>query len=91
MGSTPSPRQERLGELQRRLTALAAESAQIEDEIAALESDAVLKLEAPRPTLASPRTPAEKVALFLDLFGTRRSVYPKRWENEKTARNGYCG
>ena len=31
---------------------------------------------------------AEKIARFLDLFGTRRSVYPKRWENGKSAKNG---
>ncbi len=89
MDSTPPPRQQRLGELRRKLTALAAETAQTEDEIVALESDAGLAFEAPSSTQAPPRTPAEKIALFLDLFGTRRSVYPKRWENEKTGRNGY--
>lgn len=89
MDSDPPPRQQRLAELRRKLAALAAERAQTEDEIAALESDAGLALEAPSSTPTPPRTPAEKVALFLDLFGTRRSVYPKRWENEKTGRNGY--
>lgn len=89
MDSESPPRQQRLGELRRKLTALAAETAQTEDEIAALESDVGLEFEAPRSTQPPPRTPAEKVALFLDLFGTRRSVYPKRWENEKTGRNGY--
>jgi hypothetical protein len=89
MDSESPPRQQRLGELRRKLTELAAETAQTEDEIAALESDVGLELEGPRSTQAPPRTPAEKVALFLDLFGTRRSVYPKRWENGKTGRNGY--
>lgn len=89
MDSEPPPRQQRLRELRRKLTALAAETAQTEDEIAALESDAGLEFEAPRSTQPPPRTPAKKVALFLDLFGTRRSVYPKRWENEKTGRYGY--
>jgi len=89
MDSTQPPHQQRLGELRRKLTALAAETAQTEDEIAALESDAGFEFEAPHSTQAPPRTPAEKVALFLDVFGTRRSVYPKRWENEKTGRNGY--
>lgn len=88
MDSESPPRQQRLGELRRKLTALAAETAQTEDEIAALESDVGLEFEAPRSTQAPPRTPAENVALFLDLCGTRRSVYPKRWENEKTGRNG---
>ena len=30
------------------------------------------------------------MALFLDLFGTRRSVFPKRWENAKTGKSGYA-
>ncbi len=33
--------------------------------------------------------PAEKVALFLSLFGARRSVYPKLWENPKAGKKGY--
>jgi len=41
------------------------------------------------PASQPPRTPEEKVALFLDLFATRRSVYPKRWENAKTGKSGY--
>ena len=89
MESTPTPWQQRLGVLRRKLTTLAAEVTQIEDEIAELESDAVLKLEAPRAAQATPKTPAKKVALFLDLFGTRRSVYPKRWENQKAGKHGY--
>lgn len=68
MESTPPPRQQRLSELRRKLTAIAAESAQIEDEIAELESDAVLKLEAQSAAHVVPSTPAEKVALFLDLL-----------------------
>jgi len=79
--------QKQLVELKRKLAELAAETIRIEDEITALESDAVLKLETQGP--APPRTPAEKIALFLDLFGTRRSVYPKRWENGRTGRSGY--
>lgn len=36
-----------------------------------------------------PALPAEKVALFLSLFGARRSVYPRFWENPKTGKKGY--
>ena len=36
-----------------------------------------------------PSTPDEKVRLFLSLFGARRSVYPRLWENPKTGRKGY--
>jgi hypothetical protein len=33
--------------------------------------------------------PEEKVALFLDLFGARRDVYPKLWENSASGKKGY--
>jgi hypothetical protein len=33
--------------------------------------------------------PHDKVSLFLELFGARRSVYPKLWENAKTGKKGY--
>ncbi len=85
-----SPRQQRLADLRQKLAALTTEVAKTEDELVALESDGQLALGAtPVSTVQIPRTPAEKIALFLDLFGTRRSVYPKRWENRKTGKSGY--
>jgi hypothetical protein len=42
------------------------------------------------PATAEPLAPAQKVELFLNLFGARRSVYPKLWENSKTAKKGYA-
>ena len=36
-----------------------------------------------------PRSSDEKVVLFLSLFGARRSVYPRLWENLKNGRKGY--
>ncbi len=78
-------------DLRRRLAELTAAALKIEDELIALESERQLKLNATtaRAPTRAPYTPAEKVALFIDLFGTRRSVYPKRWENEKTGKSGY--
>ncbi len=72
------------------MTALDEERQRLERELQALE-------DAQRGTLpftaerAAPGTlqPAEKVALFLSLFGARRSVYPKFWENPKTGKKGY--
>ena len=32
---------------------------------------------------------SDKVALFLELFGARRDVYPKFWENASTGKKGY--
>lgn len=83
-------RQQCQADLRQKLAALTTEIAKTEAELVALESDGELALGAtPAPAVQIPRTPAEKVALFLDLFGTRRSLYPKRWENSKTGRNGY--
>ncbi|MSU48271.1 MAG: hypothetical protein EXS37_04125 [Opitutus sp.] len=85
-----SPRQLRAAGLRRRLTELAAELLKTEEELVALTSDEQLNLGAtPASAVQIPRTPAEKVSLFLDLFGTRRSVYPKRWENIKAGKSGY--
>jgi superfamily II DNA or RNA helicase len=85
-----SPRQLREAGLRLRLTALAAELLKTEEELVALTSDEQLNLGAtPASAVPIPCTPAEKVSLFLDLFGTRRSVYPKRWENNKAGKSGY--
>ena len=49
------------------------------------------EMEIPKLPLSAgvPRSSDEKVALFLSLFGARRSVYPRLWENQKAARKGY--
>ena len=86
-----SPQSLHATDLRRKLAELTAAALKIEDELVALESEGQLKLNAETAlaTTQAPCTPAEKVALFLDLFGTRRSVYPKRWENEKSRKSGY--
>lgn len=85
-----SQRQQRLTELRQRLAALTAEVVKTEEELTTLEADGQLNLGAPLAAAVQiPRTPAEKISLFLDLFGTRRSVYPKRWENHKAGKSGY--
>jgi superfamily II DNA or RNA helicase len=86
----PEPRKENADELRRKLAELAAEIIRIEEKLSAAEAEAQLSFAAPGATMVqAPETPAEKVALFLDLFGTRRSVFPQRWENAKTGRSGY--
>ncbi len=37
----------------------------------------------------TPQTPLEKIDLFLKLFRCREDVYPMRWENSKTGKQGY--
>lgn len=77
-------------ELRRRLAELRMEFAKIEDELSVLESDKQLALVPTAPTcVPAVQTPAEKIALFLDLFGTRRSVYPRRWESTYSGKSGY--
>jgi hypothetical protein len=43
-----------------------------------------------RPSLMkAPESNEEKAELFLSLFRGRESIYPKRWENNKTGKQGY--
>src|SRR2546421_188973 len=63
---------------------------ELEEEVAQLGRRGQLELPAAPVTSRIPQSPAEKVALFLDLFATRRSVFPKRWENAKTRKSGYA-
>ncbi|MBI4622995.1 MAG: hypothetical protein HY736_07185 [Verrucomicrobia bacterium] len=77
--------------LRKRLAELTREINAVEEQLAALDGDAQLELRQPRTfqPVHSPSTPAEKVALFLELFATRRSVFPQRWENARTGKDGY--
>lgn len=80
-----------LAALRKKLTTLRMDAATVEAEIEALESINQLPLQAAKQTEQGPppSSPSEKIALFLDLFGTRRDVYPHRWDNQKTSRSGY--
>lgn len=43
-----------------------------------------------QPTLMkTPESNEEKADLFLTLFRGRENIYPKRWENTKTGKQGY--
>lgn len=80
-----------LDRLRKELAELRSKSATLEAEIEALESIDQLSLRVEKQVgiAQTPNSPAEKIALFLNLFGTRRDVYPRRWENKKTNRSGY--
>lgn len=84
------PGSPRLRTLRVRLAALEAERATLEAELRAEEHAAenLPLLPAATPTGGALR-PSEKVTLFLSLFGARRSVFPKLWENPKTGKKGY--
>jgi len=70
-----------LDELRRKLAEVRTQAAKLEEEIAWLVTRGQMVLPpASTPALPSvPQSPAEKVALFLDLFGTRRSVLLEGW------------
>lgn len=57
-------------------------------ELDALRRETVREPQLPLSNVV-PRTPSEKVALFLALFGARRSVFPQLWVNPKTGQKGY--
>lgn len=87
----PIPQFPRLVDLRKRLARLTAEVRETEDELVVLESDGQLTLNSTATPGAapSPHTPAEKIALFIDLFATRRSVYPQRWDNPRSGKSGH--
>ena len=80
-----------LAELRKKLAELRAQAATIEADIESLESinQLPLQVEEQVRVAPAPNSPSDKVALFLDLFATRRDVYPRRWETPKTGRSGH--
>lgn len=82
-GAKPS-----LDELRAKLVTVRSQASSLEEEIARLEQQGQMDLPSTPAIQKTPQSPAEKVALFLDLFGKRRSVFPKRWENARTGKSG---
>lgn len=53
--------------------------------------DAATRNPVPKPPLTlAPRTPADKMTLFRQLFRGRSDVYPTRFVGKKTGRPGYA-
>src|SRR5271167_757714 len=87
----------RLAELAERLMSLDQERAAIVAEIEALRSAHALEM-SPHTGASTEQdvgrihmhsTGEKKIALFQRLFRGRADVFPLRWENAKTGRNGY--
>jgi superfamily II DNA or RNA helicase len=90
-GNEAFPSKPRIDVVRERLNALKAEELCLEEELRALESSSrQTPLSFSTASSAAPLLPTQKIALFLDLFGARRSVYPRLWENLKTAKKGYA-
>jgi superfamily II DNA or RNA helicase len=81
-----------LADLRKKLAEVRSQALRLEEEIRWMEDQGQMELRPPPApaTRSTPSSPEEKIALFLDLFGTHRSVYPKRWENANTGRKGYA-
>ena len=59
-------------------------------QLAALNEPPVAAVEPSRPLANPPRSPAEKVKLFLQLFRGRDDLYPTRFVSKKTGKQGYA-
>ena len=89
---TPPPlRTDKIEALLRRIEELEAEKAAKEQELRQLQSEPASLFEGDPRTCegATPMSPAEKIELFLRLFGARRDVYPRYWENRILGKKGY--
>jgi hypothetical protein len=90
----------RIKDLESRLAALEAERSEVIKTLSELRAEYRAQVASDRPligrsTLQSPPSNSqEKIDLFLRLFRAREDVFPKRWENPKTGKQGYspvCG
>ncbi|MGH7959461.1 MAG: TOTE conflict system archaeo-eukaryotic primase domain-containing protein [Opitutaceae bacterium] len=90
-GHEAFPPKHRIDVVRERLDALKAEALSLGEELRALEtSSQQTPLSFASPSPATPLLPEQKIALFLGLFGARRTVYPKLWENAKSGKKGYA-
>jgi hypothetical protein len=86
-----SLRTSRVAALRREIEVLESQKSAKEKELGKLEIgpgslfDAAVRADHP----ASNPSPKEKIALFLELFGARRDVYAKFWENTHSGQKGY--
>ena len=81
----------KLAALRQQIEELEAQKAVKEQELRELQnaSASLLDCGAIAGERTAPKRAEEKVALFLELFGARRDVYPRYWENATTGRKGY--
>ncbi|MCJ7628046.1 MAG: hypothetical protein MUO50_06610, partial [Longimicrobiales bacterium] len=78
----------RLAELDKERAATVRRLLELQGRLAELELSTA-ELPVPSPT-QSPRSREEKVALFRTLFAGRADVFPRRWRNPKTKKQGYA-
>jgi len=84
--------QDRIKELEHKLQQLDVERSQIVAELLLLQTEAINQPAPLAGRKANDQTPdanSDKINLFLSLFRCRRTVYPKRWENQRKDKSGY--
>jgi superfamily II DNA or RNA helicase len=87
--------EKKIRDLELRLSELERERTQVIATINELKAEYRAQAASSQPLLGSPvmegapTSSQEKVELFLKLFRAREDVYPKRWENAKTGKQGY--
>jgi len=80
----------KLAGLRCQLNETAARMDSLHKELNSLPKEQIILAEGHPSEYASvPLTNAEKVALFRSLFRGREDVFPRRWENSRTAKSGY--
>jgi hypothetical protein len=81
----------KIAELRREIEALEIQKSAKEKELRQLQDapTSLLGLGASTAIRSTNLRSEEKVALFLDLFGARRDVYAKYWENPGVGTKGY--
>lgn len=82
--------QKRLVELDRERADVRAALEQLQRQVAASEAQTATSLAADAVVSPPVLSNTEKIALFRSLFRGRDDVFPRRWENSKTAKAGYA-
>jgi len=84
-------RMAKLAELRGEMKALEAKMHAIEQELHRLQDEprSLFNFGSHADSSSAILRPEEKIAFFLELFGARRDVYPKFWENPASGKKGY--
>ncbi len=84
---------ERINHIRDRIKIIEREKADLEKELSSFLhlplTEKTIEFIGEKASESTPRSPAEKIELFLELFRCRKDVYPKYWENIKSGKKGY--
>jgi hypothetical protein len=80
----------RVRRLEEERVAATARAAELRAKLEALDGGPSVGAEQGRPIATTPRSPAEKVKLFRELFRGRDDLYPTRFVSKKTGKAGYA-